>query len=354
MSARPAFVTRKFPPSTGGMETLAAGVWRGLRADHPDAVLIAHGGANHHLVWWLPVAVARVIGLVVRRRVDVVLCGDAVVNAVLWPVLRLGRVRWATMVMGLDVTYANPLYRATVVALLRRTPSVVAISRATAEAAIDAGVDADRVHVVPLGVEVPESSDRAAAAGELRRRLDLGDGDVVLVTLGRLVRRKGVAWFVAEVLPHLPAHVHLVVAGSGEDAGSIDEAVARSATTDRVHRLGAVTDEDREILMAGADVFVQPNIAVPGDMEGFGLVTVEAAVRGTPVLAADLEGIRDAVVHGVTGLLVASGDPDAWIEALGPLVDGSTDRRQLGERLRAGAIERYSEEAMGRALRALL
>ena len=96
--------------------------------------------------------------------------------------------------------------------------------------------------------------------------------------------------------------------------------------------------------MRGADLFVQPNIRVADDMEGFGLVTVEAAMRGTPVVAAALEGIVDAVLDGLTGVLLPPEDADAWVARLRAMV---TDRRWLeeaGARAAAAARERYSEE----------
>ncbi|RJK95367.1 glycosyltransferase family 4 protein [Vallicoccus soli] len=355
----PLFVTRKFPPSVGGMETLAAGVWRTLRAGVPGARLVAHGGSNRALPRWLPRAVATTAALAARREVGLVLSGDAVVHAALSPVLRALRVPHATMVMGLDVTYDSALYRATVLPWLRRAPLVVAISAATADAAVAAGVPRERVRVLRLGVEVPDlgPQDRAAARRALLDDLGLGDDAVLLLTLGRLVRRKGVRWFVEEVLPALPPQVVHLVAGDGEERGAVLDAAARAGVGDRVRLLGRVDDATRERLLRGADAFVQPNVRVPGDMEGFGLVTVEAAVRGTPVVASALEGVLDAVVDGETGTLVPPEDAAAWRAALLPRVAGPAARAALageGARQAAATRARYGEEAMGAELAALL
>ena len=72
-------------------------------------------------------------------------------------------------------------------------------------------------------------------------------------------------------------------------------------------------------------MFVQPNVRVDGDMGGFGLATIEAALRGTPVVAADLEGLKDAVIHGRTGFLVPSGDLAGWIRQLTELLTEPTE-----------------------------
>jgi glycosyltransferase involved in cell wall biosynthesis len=338
------------------METLAAGVWRTLAVARPDARLIAHGGSNRALPRWLVSALARTSWRVATRQAGFVLTGDALMYAVLAPVLHALRVPHATMVMGLDVTYDNRAYRAVVHRLLRRAPSVIAISEATAAAARGFGVPADRVHVVRLGVSAPSVSraERSASRQELITRLRLDDDVVLLVTLGRLVRRKGVRWFVQNVLPQLPANVHYVVAGDGPEATPLRAAVGAAGMTERVHLLGSVDDETRELVMRGADLFVQPNIRVAGDMEGFGLVTIEAALRGTPVVASALEGIHDAVIDGETGFLLPPEDADAWARRLRAL---TTDREQLmviGQRFRESAAELFGEESMGQALVGLL
>jgi len=356
MPDRPLFVTRKFPPSVGGMETLAAGVWRTLSASRPDAVLLAHGGSNRGLPRWLPAALLRVARLTSTRRVGFVLTGDALMYAVLAPLLRVLRTPHATMVMGLDVTYDSRLYRALVHPWLRRCPRVIAISEATAAAVRDVGVDADRVSVVRLGVAAPHLTavQRAEMRADLVRTVGIPDDAVVLLTLGRLVRRKGARWFVQHVLPSLSREVHYVVAGDGPERTPLEDAVTAAGLGDRVHVLGAVDDATRETLMAGADVFVQPNIPVDGDMEGFGLVTIEAGLRGTPVVAADLEGIKDAVTDGETGVLLPPEDADSWVRRLTELTADRTGLALLGERFAAAARSRYGEEQMGRELAATL
>ena len=356
MSRRPLFVTRKFPPSVGGMETLAAGVWRVVSAEWPDAALVANGGSNRRLPWWVPLAAARTTWLVASGRAQFVLVGDALLYALLAPLLRLLRVPHATLVMGLDVTYDNRLYRAVVHTLLRRAPSVIAISEATASAARDFGVPAARTHVVRLGVPAPRVTveERASQRAELGAVAGAPADAVLLATLGRLVRRKGARWFVAQVLGQLDDSVHYVIAGSGPEEDAVVEAARAAGLGSRVHLLGAVDEDLRETVLQGADIFVQPNIRVPGDMEGFGLVTIEAALRGTPVVAAALEGILDAVVDGSTGALVTAEDAQAWAERLGSLASDRSALVALGQTFRANADARYGEQAMREELVAIL
>lgn len=352
MPRSPLFLTRKFPPSVGGMETLAAGVWRGISAAEPDAVLVAHGGSNARMPLWLPSALLRLVRLARAGRVRFVLTGDALMYVIARPILRLLRLPGATMVMGLDVTYDRWWYQAVVRRALRRAPHVLAISEATAEAVRSRGVDAGRIGVVPLGVAFPDvaGSDRSAARATLRQRIGAGEGDAVLLTLGRVVRRKGAAWFVREVWPGLPDSVHYVVAGDGEDMPALRAARDAAPRRQHIHLLGSVDEQDREALLRGADLFVQPNIRVEGDMEGYGLVTIEAGGRGTPVVAAALEGILDAVEDGETGILLPAEDAAAWVDRIKDLVADTRALDELGDRFRARIVTSRSEAAMGSAI----
>ncbi len=347
------FVTRRFPPSVGGMQTLAADVWEALSAD-PGARLVAHGGELAGLPAFVVRAVWRTVREARRGTVDVVLAGDAAMFLALAPLARVLGVPVATMAMGKDVVWGDRWYRALLRRALRRAWLVVAISAETAGAVAALGVPDARLRVLRLGVRTPAAEpSREDARRELRRRLGLEPGTVVLATLGRLVRRKGVGWFVGQVLDGLPTDWVYVVAGDGEDRPAVAAARQAGGHPERVRLLGAVDDETRELVLRGCDAFVQPNVPVPGDLEGFGLVAVEAAMRGTLVVAADLEGLRDAVLPGSTGELVAPGDPAAWRHALVELL-ADAEREERAARYARACRELYGRDRMGQDLRALL
>ena len=346
-------MTRRFPPSVGGMETLAADVWTALDRRCPGARLLAHGGTNRGLPWFLVTAWARVATLVVRRRVDVVICYDAATYVVLWPLLALLRVPKIALVNGLDLTWSRAPYRRLLAHALPRASRVLAISRATAGVARDLGVPDAHVAVVRLSVDAPavSATDREDARAALLRQLALDPDAVVLLTIGRLVARKGVRWFVESVLPALSGTtVHYAIAGSGPEQAAIEAAVVAHGLTGRVHLLGPVSDAERETLLRGVDLFVQPNVVTPGDMEGFGLVLVEAAKRGTPVVASALEGMTDAVADGEAGVLCPPGDADAWRTTVQHLVDDPAARNELARRGATRACELFSVETFGAQL----
>lgn len=345
------YVTRKFPPSVGGMETLAQNTHLALDTEFGRSGLFKQGGSNRNLLWWVPVTAVRLVADVARKRSRSYLFGDALAWALLGWIPRWARVPAFTMVCGLDITYKNPLYRGVVHPALKRSPRVLAISAATLQQAVDAGVEPARGHVVTMGVveSTAAAEESSTARANITGRNSLPDDAVLLLTTGRLVRRKGVAWFTREVMPLIDERFHYLIAGTGADDQFIRDAAAETGVADRVHLLGYVPDAERAELLRGADFFVQPNIPVSNDMEGFGLVVVEAAQADLLTVAADLEGLRDAVRPGETGFSVPSGDATKWADELTALA-ARTDRAKLAAEYGANARRIYSIDQMGSEL----
>jgi phosphatidylinositol alpha-1,6-mannosyltransferase len=159
-----------------------------------------------------------------------------------------------------------------------------------------------------------------------------------VLSAGRLVRRKGVDTLLRAfaALWRGEAGPALVVAGDGPDRGRL-EALARGLRVP-VRFLGRVPDGELSGLYSAADLFVLAAREEPeGDVEGFGLVLLEAAACGTPAVACRSGGVPDAVDDGVSGLLVPPDDPAALAAALTRVLTDDALRRWLacGARARA-------------------
>ena len=153
-----------------------------------------------------------------------------------------------------------------------------------------------------------------------------------MVTVGRQVRRKGFAWFIENVMPKLPDRVVLWLAGDGPERENIEAAIERADVQQRVRCLGKVSEEELVELYRRGKLFVMPNIVVPGDMEGFGIVMLEAGACGLPTLAADLEGIRDVIDEGVNGWFAPTEDAKAFAARIQSLLDDPDGLREASER----------------------
>ena len=287
----------------------------------------------HHVrcMPWLCLTAARLHRLARRRAMDAVLFSSMVTGSLavlLRPIFRANGIRVAAIAHGRDITLPGVYQRHVVQRALASLDAVIPVSRATGHACIERGMPAVRVRVVPNGVD---SGRFALGAGG-------SDGRLRLVSVGRLVRRKGFKWFVDQVMPLLPERVYYTIAGSGPEAADIEHAVARRNLTGRVRLLGQCSDAALVQLYQESDLLVMPNTPVPGDMEGFGIVMLEAGACGTPTVAAALEGIRDVITPGVNGVLVPSGDATAFAKAV---LDYSTGAR-MRSRTRDHTLRQFS------------
>ena len=341
------FISHSLPPegrpleNVGGMQRVATQLHRsltrlsddpgsGLYADfHYDAVLLRTSWRWTHvrIVPFLVQAAYRIVQAARREEVDVVLFSSMVTASLTVPlqgILRRHGVRTAAIVHGLDVTMPFGPYQWFVPKVFDALDRVLPVSRATGEACTNRGLPPAKLKVVPNGIDPNRFRAPGARADErqrLKAALDdpaspLPDDALLLCSVGRQVERKGFAWFIDHVLPTLPQNVHYWLAGDGPRAEAIQAAIDRNDLHDRVRRLGRVSNDDLGRLYRGSDLFVMPNVPVEGDMEGFGVVMLEAGQNGTPAIASRLEGIRDVITDGQNGHLVEPQSPEAFREAI--------------------------------------
>jgi glycosyltransferase involved in cell wall biosynthesis len=236
--------------------------------------------------------------------------------------------------------------------LLRDADAFVAMSRLIRDEMQAASVPAERIRLLPHGVDTlrfhPASPDERAT---LRARLGLPQG-LLAIYSGRLLRGKGLETLVeALAAPSLPRDVRVVLLGSGEgqalDAtGDLRRRVAERGLETRVVFAGR-SDRVEDYLRA-CDLFVFPSL-----FEALGIALVEAAACGLPAIASRTGGIVDVVDDAHSGLLVPPGDPGALAGALAVLAGDSARRAAMGAAARAVAVSRFDEREVLEGYRAL-
>jgi len=189
------------------------------------------------------------------------------------------------------------------------------------------GVDPQRFH--------PDRALRQAARQELR----IGEGQTVILFLGRLNVDKGIPEL-AEAFADL-AETHqdllLLLVGAEEDFPFSRVAHLCGAFRDRLRRVNFTPTPER--YMAAADIF-----CLPSHREGFGQVIIEAAACGVPTVATHIYGITDAVVDGETGLLSPAGDVERLRQNLLKLIDDPALRKRMGHAASERATTLFSAE----------
>jgi phosphatidylinositol alpha-1,6-mannosyltransferase len=345
--AKISIVSRNFPPLTGGMERLVFELYRTLIARH-DVSLLGPKGCEDHVDSSSGVASTRVSptpvfllltffkGVFLHRSngsPDIVIGGSGLVGPVVIWLAKLSGAKSILLVHGLDIIADSRLYQWFFVPFLRRADLVVCNSKNTARLAMTRGVAEHCIEIVNPGAETQQAS---VSHEQAKRNLELEDKRILL-SVGRLIPRKGLPTYIAEAFAKLArenSDIVLLVAGTEPSSAlnksgdsvleKINNAIAEFDLAAKVQLLGHVTDDEIAILYSAADAFVFPLVDTPGDVEGFGMVAIEAASHGTPTVAFDCGGVSDAVVDGENGVLVPPGDYTSFNEATIQLLEQSS------------------------------
>ncbi|MFB7288208.1 glycosyltransferase family 4 protein [Actinacidiphila glaucinigra] len=215
---------------------------------------------------------------------------------------------------------------------------------------------AGRMVQLPPGVD--EKTFHPASGGEaVRARLGLSDRPVV-VCVSRLVPRKGQDTLI-EAMPLILADrpdAVLLVVGGGPYADELKRLAERTGVAESVRFTGAVPWQELPAHFGAGDVFAMPCRTRRGglDVEGLGIVYLEASATGLPVVAGDSGGAPDAVLDGETGWVVRGGEPGEAAERILALLGDAELRRRMGERGRKWVEDAWRWDLLAGRLTALL
>ncbi len=215
---------------------------------------------------------------------------------------------------------------------------------------------AARMVQLPPGVD-EKTFHPASGGAQLRERLGLA-GRPVVVCVSRLVRRKGQDTLIRampRILRQVPDAVLLIV-GGGPYRADLEKLAAATGVADAVRFTGPVAWEELPAHYGAGDVFAMPCRTRRGglDVEGLGIVYLEASATGLPVVAGDSGGAPDAVLDGETGWVVPGGDPHAAAERIVTLLKDPALRERLGERGRQWVEDAWSWDLLAERLTQLL
>jgi len=209
-----------------------------------------------------------------------------------------------------------------------------------------------RLTTISMGFDAAKflPTDSRAA---LKKRLFDHEGPIILF-VGRLVEKKGISYLL-EAVPDVVAEAPdtlFVLVGGGHLEDTIRNRIRRLGVEGRVRMTGFVDHSRLPRYYAAADVFVGPSIVTAsGDTEGFGLTFAEASASGCAVVATNVGGIRDVVIHGKTGILVPEKDSGAIREAILYLIRHPEMRTDMGLQGRAHATEHFDWKVVGKRFR---
>lgn len=234
-------------------------------------------------------------------------------------------------VWGTDVLEApdiSPLHRWITRHALARAGAVTATGLRLAEATLPHMPRGREVTVIPYGVDLERFQPRARAPGD----------PLVVGTMSRLSPEKGIEHLLRAMalLRDERVALDLRIAGDGPSRASLERLAEQLRLRGSVRFLGEIAHEDVPEALRQLDIF-----AMPSTWEGFGVSALEASAMELPVVASDVHGIPDVVLHGETGLLVPPADARALASAIARLAGDAALRRALGAAGRAYVERAY-------------
>jgi phosphatidyl-myo-inositol dimannoside synthase len=344
-------VTNDFPPRVGGVQQY---VWNAVRHLPPDRVAVLapnwpgwreHDQAQPFAVHRWPATFAwpssslarRVEWLVREHRADVVLFGHGFPLPLLGPALARKGTPYVVLTHGAEVWMARvPVLSRALRIALGQASAVTAVSRYTARTMTRVTPPTVPLTVLSPGVDVERFSPKEDGS-PIRERFDLADRPLVLC-LSRLVPRKGQDVLIRGIhlVEELVPGAALLVAGDGPYRREL-EALAREAPLGSVVFAGEVREEDAPAYYAACDVFAMPCRSRWGglEVEGFGIVFLEAAAASKPVIAGRSGGAAEAVADEQTGLLVEGKEPKAVALAVAGVLQDRGAAERMGTAGRA-------------------
>lgn len=262
------------------------------------------------------------------HRTDLVVCGHINLLSAAWVLARAHRCRLALIVHGIDAWI--PTADRAVNALAARVDVLVAVSHCTASRFCAwSGLSRDKVFIMPNCVDL-DAFPVQARNPSLAARYGLQDSRILL-TVGRLAEEERYKGFdeVIDVMPSLiPIHPDLkyLIVGDGGDQQRLKAKVASMNLETHVVFAGRISEEEKAAHYGLADAFVMPSSG-----EGFGIVFLEAAACGIPVIGSNADGARDALMNGRLGRLVTPWRPDEIISAILDVLAESPPRARHAE-----------------------
>lgn len=342
------YISHLHPPknaplkSIGGMQRVSMQLVEELeqRDDVEIKTIIQHApwkGIEIRTSFFLARLARKLPGIVDEFKPDVILFSSMVTASLAKITRSRVDVPMVTINHGQDVKMPIGIYQKFVPKVFDALDGVISVSRATREECIKRGMNPDKGIALPNGFDMSdfkEVPEREEALKTLENTFSMSlSGKHVLLTVGRQVKRKGHEWFLKEVLPKINSEVVYLAIGDGPEHENLINACSELPYKNKILLAGKQPDEILKKAYSAADLFIMPNIPVPGDMEGFGIVLLEANLAATPAVASDLEGIKDVVEDGMNGYKIPVYEPELFARKIDEVLRNGA--QELGEQSRS-------------------
>jgi phosphatidylinositol alpha-1,6-mannosyltransferase len=343
--------TLEFPPFRGGVANYYGNLVNYWPIGEDLIVLDNNEGklnrGRSFLSWrWALGALKRKVA---KNKIDYVLVGQILpLGTVAWFTSLFQPLKYAVFLHGMDWTLAHKTWKKQLLTrlILQRADKIICANGYVADQVGMIYPDfKNKIALVNPGIASGAPYVNPEDLAELQSSYGLA-GKIILFSLGRLVRRKGVDLTI-KALEQIPEplinNLIYFIGGTGQEEEYLHKLVpARLAQ--QIIFLGELTEKEKWLWLKRADIFIMPARNISGDFEGFGIVYLEANLCQKPVIAGNFGGVRDAVVDNYNGLLVDPEKVDSIAHAIIKLAENPELRQQLGQQGQARAIAEFNWE----------
>jgi phosphatidylinositol alpha-1,6-mannosyltransferase len=371
------FISHKYPPSTGGMQKYSYELINGFKKEK-DLIVhsLVYDGSISVLSWFWNLKKNVTILFKANPSIQLVHVNDALMAYFCRWIKKKYNVHVVATFHGLDVVFPFSMYQKRIIPNFNlQYDAFICVSKATAEASIQRGIDRAKTHVILNGVDhtIAEEScseDRVTQVFESIGVKNHSEKKIV-VGLGRGVKRKGYGWFVNQVLPKLQDDIIFIMLGPrsfyekyepilkillpnkikhnielllglSTDDFALRQALKNKILLERYFRPGYMKFADILCILRNSDLFIMPNLKVMDDMEGFGLVALEASLCGKFVLVSGIDGITDAIIPEANGMHIESENSQIWINTIHELTSSKAKLASRGLKGKEFTLSNYS------------
>jgi len=291
----------------------------------------------------------KAIQITLREHISIIHCDIALPAGLLGFCLsKIFRIPYLVYAHGEEITQYSQLFPEKYVTpfIYRHADAIIANSQFTKDLLLGMGVGSEKINLIYPGVDTRMYCP-AAKIANLKNEFDLEDKKVLL-TVGRLLERKGhnqVIKALPGLLTRFPNLIYLI-AGTGPQEHALRELSAALGVSNSVHFLGYVNDDMLPSVYNLADIFIMPNLETNSkDIEGFGMVFIEANACGKPVIGGRSGGTESSIIHENTGLLVNANNLNEICDAVIRLLNDEDFARLLGQNGRERAVSQFGWES---------
>lgn len=366
-----AFITQDFPPEHGGIQTYSFEVANRLALyaddfvlfapDKPEAQVIDQAlnydvirvkSRNELLGWTGKSTINRYLN---TRKVDIIFHAQWQTIPVGILAKRKANASYIIVAAHAREYFFNPFKKNPLLRkwyenhkrkCLQQADLFLPVSQFTADTLSEYGIKEQKKVIVINGTNPAQFFP--IKGRNLKKELEW-EGQFIIFSLCRLVHRKGMD-IILKVLPEIIRkipNVHYIIGGTGPYEAELKNQCQKLGLKDYVTFTGKIPYKDLNQYYNLCDIFCMPARAILPDVEGFGIVFLEANAAGKAVIGSDTGGIPSAILHEETGLLVEAENPNHLAQAIIRLYENDTFRNQLGENGRLRVMNEANWDAIG-------